>query len=153
MKIYNQDKTLVLENPDLEKGYLVKDKIVLKVVPAKPEVAKQSHYEVIKEYPNGGKEVKEVIDVPYSPAVKEHEETEEIQVYIPYSAAEYEDIVNQKLRAWREKYFTVIDRAVWYDTLSLDEKLVVKQFRKQLLDITITKQYPVVPAVVEAQIK
>ena len=28
MKIYNQEKTEIIENPNLEKGYLIHDKIV-----------------------------------------------------------------------------------------------------------------------------
>lgn len=144
---------MILENPDLEKGYLKDDKIVIRYVSASAEVPKQSHYEVVKEYPNGGKDMREVVDVPYKPAVEAHEETEDIKVYIPYSEAEFLERKKQALRMWRGKYFEVIDRAAWYDSLSPTEKMEVQNFRKSLLDITATNEYPVVPVCVAKQVK
>lgn len=87
MKIYNQDKTEILEDVDLEKGYLVEDCIVTHIdyVPAVEEV---SHVEVIHEYPNGGTDLQRVIDVEAVPEVPEHDEKEFIQVYIPYTEEE-----------------------------------------------------------------
>lgn len=85
MKIYNEDKTELIDNPDLDKGYLINDKIVIYRVPAQDEVKEESHYEIIKEYSNGGKDLKKIIDVPYSPAIEEHDVYEDIQVYIEYS--------------------------------------------------------------------
>lgn len=94
MKIYNQEKTEILENPDLKKGYLIKDKIVIKIIPATEEIKEQFHYETIKEYANGGKDVKKVVDVPYQPAKPESYEYDNIQVYIPYSQ---EELKNQRI--------------------------------------------------------
>ena len=45
MKIYNQEKTEIIENPDLEKGYLQLDRIVSKTIPAVEGVEEQFHYE------------------------------------------------------------------------------------------------------------
>lgn len=88
MKIYNEEKTQILNNPDLEKGYLRQDKIVSKIVPAQEEVKEQYHYETIREYENGGKDVKKVVDVPYQPSKPETYEYEDIQIYIPYTQKE-----------------------------------------------------------------
>ena len=71
MRVLNEDKTLELTEYDLEKGYLVDDEIkvpheaVIVHHEAVAHVEEQGHYEVIKEYPNGGKDVMWVVDVPY----------------------------------------------------------------------------------------
>lgn len=89
MKIYNEDKTKVLkeEKLDLEKGHLESDTIVTHV-PAKEGKPEEGHYEVIKEYDNGGKDVKWVVDKEGIPDVEEHDEYENIHVYIPYTEEE-----------------------------------------------------------------
>ena len=144
MKIYNESKTEILEDVDLEKGYLKEDKLVLRIVPEQQEVKEEFHYDY-KEYPNGGKDRIKVVDVPYSPYIPEYEEIENIQVYIPYTQEELLERKKTKLREWREEYFKIIDRATWYDTLSNEEKELVKKFRLELLDITKTLTYPDVP--------
>ena len=85
MKIYNQSKTEILENPDLGKGYLKQDKIETTYHEATPEIQEQSHYVTIKEYPNGGKDVGKIIDVEYQPAREAYYDYEDIQVNIPYT--------------------------------------------------------------------
>lgn len=51
-----------IENPDLELGYLKQDKEIIHH-DAVEGVKEKYHYETITEYPNGGKDVKKVIDV------------------------------------------------------------------------------------------
>lgn len=108
MKVYNESKTELLEQYDLEKGYLKEDFIVHNF-PESHEIKEISHYETIKVYPNGGKDVKKVIDVEgveYKPA---RTENERIYIYIPYTAEElserqdikYRDLVERFIR---EKY-------------------------------------------------
>lgn len=87
MRIYNQEKTQVLENPDLERGYLQYDKLIVKTIPATEEVKEEFHYEY-KTYPSGGKDRIKVIDVPYQPAKPETYEYEDIQVYVAYTEKE-----------------------------------------------------------------
>ena len=157
MKIYNQDKTEVIENPDLEKGYLKDDTRVVRIVPEQAEVKEQSHYEYT-DYKNEkgevyGRDRKKIVDVPAQPYVPEHEETEDIKVYIPYTEQELLDRKKQELRNWREKYFNIIDRATWFDSLTELEKAEVHEFRNALLDITITLEYPEIPECVLSQIK
>ena len=105
MKIYNQSKTEILENPDLEKGQLIQDKIVTKTIPAQEEVQEQFHYEY-KEYPNGGKDQIKVVDVAYKPAKPETYEYEDIEVYVPYTDKELARIeigkLKQELAKWKE---------------------------------------------------
>ena len=90
MKVYNQEKTTILTEYDLNKGYLVDDKIVIKTIPPQEEVQEQFHYEY-KEYSNGGRDRIKVIDVAYQPAKPESYEYEDIQVYVPYTEEELKE--------------------------------------------------------------
>lgn len=76
-----------IENPDLTKGYLKQETQTVHhdAVEAVEEV---SHYETIAEYPNGGKDVRKVIDVPGVEARDAYDEEVEVQVYHHYTAAE-----------------------------------------------------------------
>lgn len=106
MKIYNQDKSQVLNNPDLNKGYLVYDKIVSKILPAKEEIAEQGHYEVIKEYKNGGKDLKWIVDVEGQKASPETPIYEDIQVYIPFTELELNQQEYYSLKNWFDTIYT-----------------------------------------------
>ncbi len=103
MKIYNQDKTQVLENPDLKKGYLMEDKIVVKTIPATEEVQEQFHYEY-KDYPSGGRDRIKVVDVAYEPAKPETYEYEDIQVYVLFTEEELKQNRIRELKTWFEEY-------------------------------------------------
>lgn len=154
MKIYNQTKTQELtENEvDLTKGYLQDDKFFILHHEATEEVAEKSHYKTIAEYPNGGKDVEKVIDVEYQPAREAYDEYEDIKVYVLYTEEELLNIKKNNLREWRQKYFNIIDRAAWYDSLSADQKTITQTFRQALLDITDTLVKPQVPEFITSQI-
>ena len=139
MKIYNETKTELLLNPDLERGYLQQDKIVTRVVPAQEEVEEQFHYEY-KEYPNGGKDQIKVVDVEYRPAKPETYEYEDIQVYKLYTEEEY---INN-LRAKREtECFPIINRGqLWYDALSEQQIVELKEWYIAWLNVTDTLVIP-----------
>ena len=87
MKVYNHDKTEILTDYDLDKGYLKSD-ILETEIAEQQAVEEKWHYEVIKEYPNGGKDIKKVIDVEGKPYIAAHTEIEEIQIYVPYTEEE-----------------------------------------------------------------
>lgn len=99
MRIFDEQKTEEILNPDLEKGYLKEDKLLIAHHEAQAEVQEQTHIELIAEYPNGGKEYEEVIDVPYQPAKEAWDEYEDIQVYILYNEDQLQNIENSKLNA------------------------------------------------------
>lgn len=82
MKIYNEEKTQLLnrEDLDLTKGYLVEDYIEIKHEEV-PYVEEKSHYEVVKVYPNGGKDMVKVIDIKGQEHKDAYTEKEIIQVY------------------------------------------------------------------------
>lgn len=105
MRVFNQDKTQELTTYDLSKGRLVDDTITTTIQAVQGQ-EEQGHYEVVATYPNGGKDVKWVVDQPYIEAQPEREEVEDIQIYIPFTAEEqaqydqqrYENLVESKIR-------------------------------------------------------
>lgn len=94
MKILDQQSNEIL-NPDLEKGYLKSDKMTIHH-DAVESVAEQSHLRTVRTYPNGGRDVEKVIDVPATIGHDVYDEYEDIQRYIPYTDAELAEIEKQK---------------------------------------------------------
>lgn len=86
MKILDETGAVV-ENPDLTLGYLVDDTEPVEH-PAVEGVEEVSHYETVAEYPNGGKDVQRVVDVPGVPAQAAWTEQMPVQRYIRYTAEE-----------------------------------------------------------------
>ena len=77
-----------LTNPDLTLGHLQEEEIFIVHHEAVEAVEEIGHYEVVDEYPNGGKDVEWVIDVPGVLAKEEWDEYETIQRYIPFTEEE-----------------------------------------------------------------
>ena len=92
MRVFNEDKTQELKEYDLNKGHLKLDKLFIRHHEAVEEIKEQWHYETIAEYPNGGKDVSKVIDVPYHAPQEAFDEYEDIYVYIPYTYEELEEL-------------------------------------------------------------
>ena len=76
-----------VENPDLELGWL-KNETKTVHHDAVEGVEEVSHYETIREYPNGGKDVKKVVDVKAVPAQEAYDEEVDVQRYVLYTAEE-----------------------------------------------------------------
>ena len=86
MEIYNGNMERI-ENPDLSLGYLTTGKRTEHHA-AVQGVAEQWHYETVAEYPNGGRDIRKVIDVPGVEARDAWDEEIAIQIYTPYTAEE-----------------------------------------------------------------
>ena len=86
MKIIDENGSVV-ENPDLTAGYLAADTEAVEH-PAQDAVEEVSHYETVAKYPNGGRDVRKVIDVPGVPAQAAWTEQVPVQRYIRYTAEE-----------------------------------------------------------------
>lgn len=86
MKIIDENGAAI-EAPDLTLGYLVDgtEPVEHSAVEGVEEV---SHYETVAEYPNGGRDVRRVIDVPGVPAQAAWTEQVPVQKYIRYTAEE-----------------------------------------------------------------
>ena len=86
MKIIDENGA-ALENPDLTLGWL-RDETKAVEHPAQAGVPELSHYETVAEYPNGGKDVRKIIDREGIPARDAWTEQVPIQRYIRYTAEE-----------------------------------------------------------------
>ena len=86
MKIIDENGA-ALENPDLTLGWL-RDETEAMEHPAQAGVPELSHYETVAEYPNGGKDVRKIIDREGIPARDAWTEQVPIQRYIRYTAEE-----------------------------------------------------------------
>ncbi len=86
MKIIDETGAIIAE-PNWELGYLVDDTETVhhEAVEGVEEV---SHYETVAEYPNGGKDVRKVVDVPGVAAQEAYDEEVPIQRYVKYTDAE-----------------------------------------------------------------
>lgn len=112
MRIFNQDKTqeLTQSEIDLTRGYLTADKLFIQHHKAVEAVEEVSHYETVKEYPNGGKDVKKVIDKHGVEAREAYDEYEDIKTFIPYSDEEIEKRKKAQLRARRTSLLEAFDK-------------------------------------------
>jgi hypothetical protein len=89
MRIFDEKNVEILEeNVDFDLGYLEEDKMFVQHHDAVAAVDEVYHYETIAEYPNGGKDVKKVIDVEAVEAKEAWDEYEDILRYIAYTEEE-----------------------------------------------------------------
>ena len=86
MKIIDENG-LPVESPDLKKGYLKQETQTIHH-DAVAGVEEVSHYETLAEYPNGGKDVQKVVDVPGVAAQEAYDEEMDVQRYVLYTAEE-----------------------------------------------------------------
>ena len=87
MRIYDELGNL-LDSYDEAKGYLKNDSLFVCQHEAVEAVEEQGHFVTIAEYPNGGKDVEWVVDVPAVEAKEAWDEYEDIYRYIPYTEEE-----------------------------------------------------------------
>lgn len=87
MRILDENN-IEIKNPDLSKGYLKQDSLFICHHDAIEGVAEVGHHEIAREYPNGGRDAKWVVDVPAVEAKDAYDEFEEIQRYIPFTEAQ-----------------------------------------------------------------
>lgn len=123
MKIYNQEKTQELNQDEInfELGYLKDDKLIVNHHEATPfkrgrtaiEIAQElksqdvgieigfdgNPYRIVTRYDDGGTDVEPIMDEPDTPAQDAYNEYEDIQVYVPYTAAELKKIADDKRHA------------------------------------------------------
>ena len=89
MRILDENNIELTEDQiNLELGYLQLETIISEHHEAIEETKEVGHYEVIAEYPNGGKDVAWVIDVPGTEAKEAWDEYEDIQRYVLYTEEE-----------------------------------------------------------------
>ena len=132
MRVFDTTKTIELTEYDLGKGYL-RDDVLETEIPEQFAVKEEYHYETVKEYPNGGKDIEKVIDVEARPYVAAHTKTENIQVYIPYTDDEIIKIKAEREIAELKANLLATDyQAIKYaeGVLSIDEYAPMKAQRQ-----------------------
>lgn len=85
---------------DPQTGYLKEDRVFLNHHEAVEGTEEKGHFEVVAEYPNGGKDVKWVVDVPAIPSVEAYDEYEKVYRFIPYTAKE---IARRRIEELKQK--------------------------------------------------
>lgn len=91
MKIYDENNVELFE-PDFSLGHLVEDRIFIAHHESVKAVAEEGHWETVAEYPNGGKDVAWIVDVPKVEAKEAWDEYEDILRYIPFTEEELAQI-------------------------------------------------------------
>ncbi len=101
-----------IQSADYDKGYLKEDRILAARHDAVEAVEEQGHYETTAEYPNGGRDVEWVVDVPGIEAREAWDEYEDILRYIPYTAEELAEIERQKAIPTAEERIAELEEAL-----------------------------------------
>ena len=109
MKIIDENGAAI-ETPDLMLGYLVDDTEPVEH-PAVEAVEELSHYETVAQYPNGGKDVRKVIDRAAVPAAPAWTEQLPIRRYIRYTAEELAQLEKEQQEArQQQEHWTICPR-------------------------------------------
>lgn len=90
----------MLDDLDLDVGFLKEERILIaqhKAIEARDE---EGHYEIVKEYPNGGADVKWVVDIPAIEAKEAYDEYETILRYTPFAE---KDLDQRKILELKQK--------------------------------------------------
>lgn len=130
MRILDENNNAV-DNADLEKGYLTTETIVIAHHDAVEASPGKSHTEVVKEYPNGGKDVITIWDEEPVEAKDAYDETEEIQRYHLYTE---EELKQRELEKKEEEAKEKKLDSLYNSSMTFEE--IVKA--KEQADISIT---------------
>ena len=137
MRVFNEDKTAEILEYDLEKGYLKADKLFIAHHEALEARSEEGHYKLLRTYPNGGRELKWVVDVPAVTAREAYDEYEDIQVYIPYTE-DYLAVISAKkeIAQLKQRLAETDYQAIKYaeGVLSPDDYASMKEQRQRWRD-------------------
>lgn len=107
MEIYNERMELI-EKPELLLGYL-RPWTRTEHHAAVKGVAEQWHYETVAEYPNGGKDIRRVVDVPGVEAREAWDEEIAIQIYTPYTQEELDRMEAERNKPTTEQRLAALE--------------------------------------------
>lgn len=111
MKIFDENNVELFE-PDLSLGYLIEDRILIAHHEAVEAVVEEGHWETVAEYPNGGKDVDWIVDVPAVEAKEAWDEYEDILRYVLYTEVELAQIEIDNNRPTHEQRITDLEEAL-----------------------------------------
>lgn len=122
MRIFDENG-VEIDSPNLDVGYLKRNMFLIAHHEAVDPVEEIGHYETVAEYPNGGKDVEWVVDVPGVEAKAEWDEYEEILRFVLYTEEELATREEEKRKAeeeakLQERIRALPDTAVTWDDLA-----------------------------------
>lgn len=121
MRILDQNGNEILETDvDYEKGYLKQDSLFVCHHEAVEAVAEEGHWETIREYPNGGKDVDWIIDVEAVEAADAWDEYEDVLRYTLYTSEELaeREAAKKEEKERQERIDALIGGGVTWDELA-----------------------------------
>ena len=136
MKILDETGAVV-ENPDLTLGYLTGSTEEV-AHPAVEGVEEQWHWETVTEYPNGGKDVQRVVDVPGVPARPAWTEQLPIKRYIRYTAEELAAQEEARKKQQQREKLPETVAALQSAQADADEMNVDQAYRLTLLELNVS---------------
>ena len=104
---YNENMERI-EHPDLTLGYL-RPGTRTEHHEAVEGVQEVWHYETVAEYPNGGKDVRKVVDVPGVEAQAAWNEEIPIQIYVPYTQEELDRMEAERNKPTTEERLAALE--------------------------------------------
>lgn len=99
MRIFDEGNNL-LDAYDETKGYLKPDTLFICRHAAVEAVAEQGHWQTVTEYPNGGKDVAWIVDVPGTEAKEPYDEYEQIYRFVAFNEKE---LARNQIQALKQK--------------------------------------------------
>lgn len=111
MRILDENNVEIME-PDSGLGHLVEDRIFVAHHEAIEAVEEQGHWVVIAEYPNGGKDVDWIVDVPAVEAAEAWDEYENILRFVPYTEEELAEIEKARNTPTAEERIAELEEAL-----------------------------------------
>ena len=111
MRIFDENQQEITQ-PDLSLGYLRQDRILVAHHEAVAAVEEQWHYETVAQYPNGGRDVARVVDVPGVAPREAWDEYEDILRYVPYTQQQLEEMAAQQAQPTRDERLQELEEAL-----------------------------------------
>ena len=111
--------------PELSLGHLVEEEVFVAHHPAVEEVPEQWHYETVNDYPNGGKDVVKVIDVPGMEAKDAWDEYETIKRYVPYTEEELAALEEARNKPTLESRVEKLEITTEEQGITMDDLILV----------------------------
>lgn len=109
MRILDElNNELIEEEIDFSKGYLKEEEIFIKHHDAVEAVEEEGHWETIAEYPNGGRDVEWVVDIPGVEAKEAWDEYEDIYRYVEYTPEELEAIEKERNKPTTDELLNIL---------------------------------------------
>ena len=136
MKILDETGAVV-ESPDLTLGYLISGTEPVEH-PAVEGVEEVSHYETVAEYPNGGRDVRKVVDRPGVQAQEAWTEQVPIQKYIRYTAEELAAKEEERKKAEAREKLPETVAALQAALADADALNLDQAYRLTLLELGVT---------------